>query len=136
MSALPLRTLLIVCTALLAACTIIPRIELYNHTGSPIEVRVGDHRYTIAPEQSETFQEPGDEARSVYVCVNRDLFKYSVRFVPYEYPRLGLLNGVIRVQIDPDAQLRLLKPEEEFPLAAGTPQPEHYPLNPEREGDC
>ena len=107
-----------------SSCTINPVVELYNHADSTIQLEVGDDRYTIEPEHSESFGEPVNETRLLSVCLD-----------PREYYRVRL-RGQIRLQLDGDGRMRILKPDEEFPLAPDRPQPDRYPITPERAGSC
>ena len=125
------------CAAItLATCSSNSKVELYNHAPSAIQVAVGENRYSIDPGRSLTFYYPVKDSGIVTICFGRALARYPVLYLYREYLSAGLLRGTIRVQFDSDARIRILKPDEEFPLAPDRPQPTHYPLTPEHEGDC
>lgn len=130
------RWVVLTVAAFLANCTLNPRVELYNHTHSSIQITSGDDRLTIEPEKSATFANPANQGWVLSVCLNGSLLNYSVAFVPPEYFKIRVIAGRIRAQVDEDRQMRVLKPDEEFPLGPDKPQPDHFPMTPKLAGSC
>lgn len=124
--------------AAIAGCTTNPTVELYNHAASTIQVSALDRRYEIASGKSQTFPWPMRKADAgvVRVCLNHLLLRYALPSIQEGYARPGIFGGQIRVQVEEDGKLRILKPDEEFPLERDGVQPDPYPMTPDREGTC
>ena len=122
--------------AAIVGCTINPAVQLYNGTHSPILVVSGKEGLVIDSQQSAVLKSVVGEGGDLSICLNAELSTYSVDFVPAQYAKVGAVSATIRVQIGDDRLLRVLKPEDEFPLPPNTPQPDHYPTAPELGGPC
>jgi hypothetical protein len=123
---------------LLAGCSLTIPVEIYNNTGRAIEVMTGDHRSVVDPGETKRVSLTGERDTLVLgrICLDHSLLRYSVDALPHGDPKPAAFSQRVRVQVDSDQRMRILAADDEFPLAPDRPQPEHYPLNPEREGDC
>lgn len=126
-----------VLAVLAAACTTIPTVDLYNYASSPVRVSVQDEVLSIAPRDMKSFDYPSKDWGEIAVCLGNVSLRYSIPYPPRGYYRVGLFRGRIRVQIDGDGQIWILRPDEDFPIEQNSQQPGPFPLPPQRtDGNC
>lgn len=124
---------------LLAGCTVSPIVDLYNRSGTQIRVIVGDDSYLVAPAATKSFDYPKQEWGQVRVCVDKKLRRYAIPFPPNNYfhgVAFLFLRSHIRVQINPDGRVWILKRGESFPIREDADQPGPFPLIPQDIGTC
>jgi hypothetical protein len=73
------------------------------------------------------------------VCLDKKLLRHTVPFPPDDYYHgiaFLFLRSRIRVQLDPDGRVWILKRGEDFPARENADQPGPFPLSPEEIGIC
>jgi hypothetical protein len=84
----------------------------------------------------ESFVYPSEDWGVAQVCLNNSMLRYTIAAPPEQYFRRGIIRPHIRLQMDGDGLISILRSSEEFPLETSSSQPEGYPLKPERVGAC
>jgi len=134
-----LRSLVASVCVVMSGCTVVPRVDLHNHSGTPVRVFVGDEVYSLAVAATQSFDYPSPHWGEIRMCMDGKLLRYTVPFPPNDYYHgiaFLFLRSHIRVQLEPDARLRILKRGEDFPVPENGDQPGPFPLSPEEVGEC
>lgn len=124
---------------IVSGCTVIPLVDLYNHSGTPVRVLVGDNTHVLAAAATESFDYPTQNWGQVRVCLDGKLLRFAVPFPPDDYYHgvaFLFLRSRIRVQLDPDGRVWILKRGEDFPVRENADQPGPFPLSPEKIDNC
>lgn len=131
----PHQVILLFTVALfLASCTIPAEIELYNNSGEPITVEVGNETLIISHDSTTSFGH--DYGIEFVITMNSTIFHYHV-------DRLALSNvefvgwgpftkRVFRAQLQADGSIWAVSPEQEYPVTNFIHQPEGFPVEPEK----
>lgn len=133
-----LVTRLLIMSPLLLAlgCSVVPLIEVFNHSGVAVRVIVGDDSYPVSEAAAESFEYQQGE---VQVCRDSRLLRYAVPLPPQGYYHgiaFLFLRSRIRVQLEPDGRAWILRRGEQFPIRPNPDQPAPFPLSPEEIGSC
>lgn len=128
----------------MGACTVTPRIEVYNHSGAPVRIIAGTDSRLLGAGDTWTFDYPAQPPGEVRVCRNGRLLRYAVPCPPVNADYRNYYHGTaflflrirLRVQLEPDGQLRILPRGERFPVPGTTAQLPPFPLTPEELGEC
>jgi hypothetical protein len=118
---------------------VVPVVDLYNHSGTQIRVLVSDDSYVLSAAATQSFDYPSQRWGEVQVCLRGKLLQYTVPFPPNDYYHgiaFLFLRSHIRVQLDPDARVRILKAGDDLPVPESADQPGPFPLSPEEAGPC
>lgn len=122
-----------------SGCTVIPLVDLYNHSGISVRVFVSDDSYALAAAATQSFDYPSQNWGEVRVCLDGKLLRYTVPFPPNDYYHgiaFLFLRSRIRVQLEPDGRVWILRRGEDFPVREYVDQPGPFPLSPEEIGAC
>lgn len=122
-----------------SGCTVVPLVDLYNHSGTSIHIFVGDDSYALAAAATKSFDYPSQNWGEVRVCLDGKLLRYTVPFPPNDYYHgiaFLFLRSHIRVQLEPDGRVWILRRGEDFPVRENADQPGPFPLSPEEVGTC
>lgn len=134
------RSLVASLCVVVSGCTAIPRVDLYNGSGTAVRVIVGSNdSYAVAAAATESFDYPSQDWGEVRVCLDGKLLRYRVPFPPNEYYHgvaFLFVRSRIRVQLDPHGRVWILRRGEDFPVGENADQPGPFPLSPEEVGTC
>lgn len=133
------RSLVASYVVVVSGCTAIPLIDLYNHSGISVRVFVGDDSYALAAAATQSFDYPSHPWGELRVCLDRKLLRYAVPFPPNDYYHgiaFLFLRSRIRIQLEPDGRVWILRRGEDFPGRENADQPGPFPLSPEKVGTC
>jgi len=136
---MPARSVFASLLLIIAGCTVVPVVDLYNDSGTVVRVMVGPDTHVLPPATTESFDYPSQSWGEVTVCANQRLFRYIIPFPPNDYYHgvaFLFVRSHIRVQIAPDWRLWILKRGESFPVRDPQGQPAPFPLVPEELGSC
>lgn len=112
---------------LVSGCSTYLYVALFNNTATVVTVVGTENNVDVPPGGEVTFR----VVRDIELRMGGEQKQYKYPVVPGEYYELHkVLWHRIKLQVQPNGELRILKPDEEFPAAPDIDQPDGFPLHP------
>jgi hypothetical protein len=120
---------------------VVPDMVLYNHTGSEIEIHLGNEVTVVDKNSSGIVDQPVACSGWIRRCprgykplragtVNKK-WSYEVVYPPPDYKkRVNSSRSEYHYQVEADGTIYLLEPDSEFPMHKLPPQPAGFPMVP------
>jgi hypothetical protein len=111
----------------MTGCPRFAEVEMFNYSEASVHIVLGGiESPLIAPGASYRFRFSAEEFSIVSAGERWDY----ARRIPHGGEDGTFFDGRLRIQLEADGRLFVLKKEEAFPIAAPSTQPEGFPLHP------
>ena len=136
----PRKTLRLVATLLgltLLSCEAAPIVHFFNNSGYGVSVLILDEEHAAPTSGEIEFDYPYAANGGMSIRHGQCVLTYMPPSPPWDFMKGGITRGHLRVQLEPDWRIFVVRSGEEFPAAARSDdQPDGFPLVPQRSGAC